>query len=382
MQGRIIGAGIGGLVTAIALQRRGLHVSIYETNDHPATEGAGIMLAINAMRVADKLDLAEEIVQHGHEIELVRITDEKLQLLAAHTIPSDLAKTGYQNVAIHRKDLLDILTDHLQTDTVEWNKRCTRVLEKEQQCVLHFEDGTQAYGDYVVAADGIHSGIRTQLFPETVIRDMKQICWRGIVAFDLPPKYDRQAVTAWGSGRRFGFCRINEDFVYWYAVINRHGNEFNFRANLRNELKKQFLDFDPVVSGMIEDTAEVRIIRKDMMDVKPIPRWYAGHVCLLGDAAHAVSPALAQGACQAMEDAWVLAALLDESKNPGLAFPRYQDIRKPATDYVSKWSRRMGEIAHYENPLLTGIRNITTKHMPQSFFKKHMAKLLRPGYEI
>src|SRR5690625_678542 len=127
--------------------------------------------------------------------------------------------------------------------------------------------------------------MRQQLFPDAMLRDVKQICWRGIVAYDLSEKYHHQAIEAWGRGRRFGFSKINNDFTYWFAVINKHGNNFNFRADLRKELQKQFNDFDPLFSQMIADTPETRIIRNDLQDLKPLRQWSMGRTGLLGDAA-------------------------------------------------------------------------------------------------
>lgn len=382
MQGIIIGAGIGGLVAAVALRQRNLLTKVYEAKDGKSHQGAGIVLSINAMRVLDKLGLADQVIDCGNAIHTVRITDEKLQPLSSSTMASNEKTHGHTNRAIHRADLQDILLKALPDETIEWGKKCIRVNEKEQKCMLHFEDKTEAYGDYVIAADGIHSAVRQQLFPNASLRDVKQICWRGVVAYDLPDKYHHQAVEAWGRGRRFGFSKMNEDYTYWFAVINKHGNNFNFRDDLRDELKKQFGDFDPMFSQMIDDTPESRIIRNDLWDLKPIRKWHSGRSCLLGDAAHAITPNLGQGAGLAIEDAWVLAGLLNASKNPGYAFPKYQKTRKPDVDYVAKWSYRTGEIAHYENFFLTGLRNTFIKRMPQSLLRKKTDKLFRPGYEI
>lgn len=382
MQGKVIGAGIGGLVTAIALQQRNLFTKVYEAKNARPDQGAGIVLAINAMRILDKLNLAEEVAMRGNEIRSVQITDEKLHLLSSNMTAKDVKKYGHVNIAIHRADLQDILLNALPAEAVEWGKKCIRVHEKDQKCIVYFEDQTKDYGDYIIAADGIYSAVRQQLFPEATIRDVKQICWRGTVAFDLPEQYHHQAIEAWGRGRRFGFTRINNDYTYWFAVINKHGNDFNFRADLRKELTKQFNDFAPLFAQMIADTPEARIIRSDLQDLKPLRQWSIGRTGLLGDAAHAATPNLGQGAGQAIEDAWVLAEQLNASKNPGYAFPKYQKLRKPVTDYVAKWSYRVGEMAHYENVLLTSLRNVAIKKTPRSFFQKQMTKLLAPRYDI
>ncbi len=382
MQGRIIGAGIGGLLMAIALQQRHMAASVYEAKEGPLQQGAGLILAVNAIRVLERLGLADELYRMGNEIQTAYITDEKLRPLSKNLISSSIKQFGYPNISILRSDLQHILLEKLQNGTIEWGKKCIRISEKDRKGILHFEDGSQAPGDYVIAADGIHSMARRQLFPGTEVRKIRQICWRGVAAFDLPERYRHRSIEAWGKGRRFGFSKVNEDFVYWFAVINKHDNDFNFSADLREELKRQFKDFDPPVLQMISDTPEARISRKALLDLPPIQKWHAGRTCLLGDAAHAVTPNLGQGACQAIEDVWVLADLLNASKNPVQAYPEFQKIRKPMTDYVYKWSYRVGEMAHYENRFLVRFRNRIMKRLSGSFLKKRIGRLFEPRYEI
>lgn len=382
MQGRIIGAGIGGLATAIALQQHDMRVSVYEAEDDPPPQGAGIILAVNAMRVLDRFNLTDEIFRKGNEIRTAHLTDENLKPISKNLISANIKQFGQANISIHRSDLQHILMGKLQPGTVEWGKKCIRISEKNQQGILHFEDETTVSGDYVIAADGIHSETRRQLFPGDDVRKIRQVCWRGVVAFDLPEQYQHQSIEAWGRGRRFGFSKINADYTYWFAVINKHDSGFNYSANLREELKKQFKEFAPMISEMIGDTPEARIGRKSLMDLPPIQKWHLGRTCLLGDAAHAVTPNLGQGACQAIEDAWVLANLLNDSKNPMKAYPEFQKIRKPMTDYVYKWSFRVGEMAHYENRFLVGMRNRFMKKISGSFLKKRTTRLFDPGYKI
>ena len=381
MQGSIIGGGIGGLVTALAFQQQGLLAKVYEAAPAASPQGAGLVLAANGMQVLQRLQLADAVIARGHRIDRVLLTNEHLSPLSETHVPEENAR-GNINLAIHRSDLQAVLLEHLPKGSLEWGRKCIRLESDGSRTKLHFEGEDPAYADYTVAADGLQSVSRKQLFPQQVIRDVQQICWRGVVAFDLPAHYEHQAIEAWGRGKRFGFTRINPDFIYWFAVLNKHGNAFDFRADLKSELHKQFQSFAPLVAAMIEDTAPARIVRRDLSDLKPLASWHTDRVCLLGDAAHATTPNMGQGACQAMIDGWTLAQLLNESKNPQWAFRKYQKIRKPTTDFVCRWSYRLGEVAHLENPLLTTLRNAAIKRLPASFTRRRMNRLFQSPLDL
>jgi 2-polyprenyl-6-methoxyphenol hydroxylase-like FAD-dependent oxidoreductase len=378
MRGMIIGGGIGGLSTAIALQQAGMVVRVYEKQPGDQMPGTGILLAVNALRTLDKMGLADAVCTHGNELNGLNITNERLLPLSKNNLPYFLQKYGYSSVALHRADLERILHDALIDDTVELDKHCTRVTLKDRQVISRFEDGTSADGDYLLAADGIHSVVRKQLFPDVAARGTGQLCWRGLLEFELPVKYQRHAIEAWGKGKRFGFVPVRSDTVYWYATLNKHNNEFDYGANLTDELARQFSQFAPLISQLISGTLPEKIIRSELMDIGPVPRWFQDRICLMGDAAHAMTPDLGQGACQAIEDAWAMASLLKESKNPAIAFPAFQKKRKPRTDYVTRLSRRVGQMAHYESGLLVGLRNQLMKTLPPALTKRQFEKIFAP----
>jgi 2-polyprenyl-6-methoxyphenol hydroxylase-like FAD-dependent oxidoreductase len=378
MRGMIIGSGVGGLTTAMAMQQRGMAIKVYTEKETVTSGNAGIVLAVNAMRLLDKMQLADEIYLRGNELKGMHITNEALTPISGNVISHFSEKYHYTNVAVHPAVLYQILLQHIKDEVLETRKQCVRITERSRETIAEFADGMSAYGDYIIAADGIHSIVRKQLFPEATVRDVKQICWGGIIAFDLPLKYRHYAIEAWGRGKRFGFVPLDKDNVYWYALINKHGNGFEFRADLKKELDHQFREFAPLVRQLMLDTPKTDILRDDLLDMKPLKRWYAGRICLLGDAAHAVTPNIGQGVSQAIEDAWMMASLMDQYKNPVYVFPLFQRSRKVKTDYVAKLSYRIGQMAHYENRLLVGMRNQMMKSMPKVFTKKQFDKIFAP----
>lgn len=375
MQGLVIGGGIGGLTTAIAMRQHGMVTRVYEAGSLPQAQGAGLVLAINAMRVMDRLHLSDQVVARGNELSGMNVTDEALVPLTKNILPYFQKKYGQPSVAIHRSVLQELLVQQLDSDMVEPGKNCVRLKEKDRQVIAEFEDGEPATGDYAIVADGLHSGIRKQLFPTSAIREATQICWRGIARTELPAKYSHHAIEAWGRGKRFGFVAVDAESVYWYAVLNKHGKDFNFRQQINLELGRQFNGFAPLLRGLIAETKAEDILRNDLMELMPLKQWHTDRICLVGDAAHAMTPNIGQGACQAMEDAWEIAVQMEQYKNPSFAFPAFQKRRKKMADYTTRLSHRIGGMAQYEHSFLVGLRNQIMKRLPGIFGKRRMEKI-------
>src|SRR5690554_4613846 len=213
----IIGAGIGGLTTALSLKRLGFQVKVIESAPEIKPVGAGIVMANNAMQVFDQLGLRSKIEDAGYRVSYMRITDAQFNELSTIDLATFEQQYGVYNTAIHRADLQGILADELGFGQITLGKRLVQI-EKEDGHWLHFEDGTEEKAQVLIGADGINSVIRKQLFPPSILRDSGQICWRGICDVDLADRYEHTALEAWGSGKRFGFVRLNAQQVYWYAV--------------------------------------------------------------------------------------------------------------------------------------------------------------------
>src|SRR5690606_13027243 len=202
------------------------------------------------------------------------------------------------------------------------------------------------------------------------IRDSGQICWRGICELALGERYLHSALEAWGPGRRFGFVALNSRQVYWYAVANEDA--------AGTDLSLLFKDFHPEVLDMIAATPATSIFFSHLYDLKPIHQWAQGKVCLIGDAAHATTPNLGQGACQAVEDAYVLGKLFAQGLSVEEVFRQYQALRIKKAHQVVKTSWTIGKVSHWQNPLGTGVRNFVMKNLPASV--RH--KQLEPLFEL
>lgn len=364
----IIGAGIGGLTTALSLKQLGFNVQVFESAPEIKPVGAGIVMANNAMQVYDQLGIRTKIEEAGYQISFMRITDAQFNELSTIDLSAFEQQYGVYNTAIHRADLQGILADELGFDQIQLGKRLVQI-ERREGYQLHFEDKANAQTRVLIAADGINSLVRTQLFPPSFIRDSKQICWRGICDLKLPDRYQHTAVEAWGAGRRFGFVRLNTKQIYWYAVANE-----GFESQGLLEL---FKSFHPYVLDLISATRPESVFFSRLFDLKPIYRWYQEGICLIGDAAHATTPNLGQGACQAVEDAYVLGKLFAKKIPLEEVFQRYQSIRIKKAHQVVKTSWAIGKVSHWGNPVGVGIRNFVMKNLPASVRHKQLQPLFK-----
>lgn len=363
----IIGAGIGGLTLGNVLKQHNYDFTIYESASELKPVGAGIMMAVNAMQVFDRLGLKEEIENAGNKIHKITIVNESLKPISKTEILDLEHQYNACNVAIHRAELQKILASHVHPESILLDHSLQKI-EKKGNIILDFENGLQKESDIVFGADGIKSNIRTQILKTGTIRSTGQKCWRGLVDFDLPEHYHSEALEMWGKGKRFGFVKISEQRVYWYACIN----EKSFDTH--SDLTAIFSDFNPLILRLIEATTKENIICNEITDLTPIPKWYAENVCLIGDAAHATTPNMGQGACQAIEDAYVIGRLLEKNNDFSTVFEDFQRIRRKKVDYIVSTSRTIGKISQWESG--NSLRNFLMGLIPESMNQKMARKII------
>ncbi|WP_109852116.1 FAD-dependent monooxygenase [Aquimarina sp. AU58] len=362
----IIGAGIGGLTTAIALQQKGIETRIFEQAENIKPVGAGIILANNAMQVYEKLGLRKVIEDNGNYISTMNITKTNLNPISKVDLSFFEKKHKVKNIAIHRGTLQQILINELKSNDVNLNHCLKRVKSNDNGYSLTFENGKQIQSATLIGADGLKSVVRQHLFPDTIIRNAKQICWRGVTDFKLPNTYKNELNEAWGKTDRFGFVQIAEHKVYWYALKSFKNDKNEFSVH---DIEKYFDKYNSVIKSIISSTKKEQINTAEISDLKPTSFWYKEKVCLIGDAAHAMTPNMGQGACQAIEDAYILSECLHKYE-VDQAFATFQKLRLPKAHQVVKASWMLGKIAHLSNPILIGIRNQLMRMTPSSFNRK------------
>ncbi|MDC8100127.1 FAD-dependent monooxygenase [Chryseobacterium rhizosphaerae] len=363
----IIGAGIGGLTLGNVLKQHLNDFTIYESAQEIKPVGSGIMMAVNAMQVFDRLGLKEKIEKAGNKIHRITIANESLKPISKTEILALEKKYNSCNVAIHRAELQRILVENIGSEHIQLGHSLLKI-EKKENYALTFENGIQKESRIIFGADGIKSQIRNQIFKTGTIRNSGQKCWRGLVDFNLPEKYHQEAFEVWGKGKRFGFVKISEKKVYWYACIN----EKSFDPHIT--IADIFNDFDPLILNLIGATAKGDIICNVITDLTPIPQWYTDNLCMIGDAAHATTPNMGQGACQAIEDAYIIGRLLKKNKDFNAVFEEFQKIRRKKVDYIVHTSRSIGKVSQWERG--NSLRNFLMSLIPESINQKMAHKII------
>jgi 2-polyprenyl-6-methoxyphenol hydroxylase-like FAD-dependent oxidoreductase len=272
-------------------------------------------------------------------------------------------------IGIHRARLQQLLADALPEGVLFLGE----AYQKHQEFGNHIELVTHSKTvscSVLLGADGIHSALRKELFPESKIRYSGQTCWRGIAEDSSYQTSDHLSIEAWGRHKRFGFTPISSNKRYWYAVQTAPAHGKDHPASVQQDLFRLFDDFAQPIHHCIAQTPQSTIIRNDIIDLKPLKAWHKGRVCLLGDAAHATTPNLGQGACQGIEDAYFLSELATQKGLQSFDFALFEHARRKKVNHVVQTSWRLGKWSH--QPQLQHILMVLLSILPESSVKRQL----------
>lgn len=369
----IIGCGVGGLTAAIALRRAGIDAELYEQADALREVGAGIGLASNALRAFDVLGLGSAI--RSESVAGVQGSLRKPNGAVLVRIPIDEPSGGVGTVGVlHRAELLALLARQIDSDRIHLGRTCISLEQDGDGVTARFQTGETAYGDALVAADGLRSAIRNQVAGSRPVRYAGYTAWRSVV--ECGNTSGLTMGETWGRGRRFGIVPMSRGRVYWFATNNAPERQRDPEGLTKNTLAQMFRGWHEPIEALIEHADEASILRNDIFDIDPLPQFVKGRVGLLGDAAHPMTPNLGQGACQAIEDAVVLAACLKKHGRVEPALHEYEKRRMPRTrDFVLR-SRTFGVLAQWENPVMRAVRDASLRLMPKQMAMRQLKSLL------
>lgn len=376
--GIIIGAGIAGLTAALALRQRGIEAVVYEAAPQILPLGAGIWMAPNAMQVFGRLGLAGQVDAAGVPLATIEITDGQLRPVLQTNQARIRARFGHGTTAIRRAALQGMLLEAVGPAQVQLGKVLATLTDDGPAVVAHFADGSTVPASFVVAADGIHSPVRQALFPRAQAQGSGHLVWRGMARLALPPRLRRGIHEAWAGGVRFGFSEIEDGLVDWFAAVP--GSFGGGREQLGARLQAAFAAFAAPVPAVLAATPEASIIRNEVLDLPPLPTWHRGRVGLIGDAAHATTPYMGQGGCQAVEDAYALALCLQQHPHdPAAAFAALYRLRHAKARHVWRTSRLIGRVGYWQGAA-AAVRNAAIRATPQWLTERQFCGVYQLGF--
>lgn len=339
----VIGGGIGGMSTALALLQKGIQAHVYEQAPAIKEVGAGVAVHPNGGRMLKRLGLGGQLARVGARWEDPQFRHFDGRLIAPW-FPANMAERP-EIYGMHRADLLQMFLDRVPPDRLHPDHRCVSVTQTRDRAVVTFANGAEADADVVIGADGIHSTVQSYITPPSPPLFSHQVAYRGIIS---------AASVNWQPGVMRNFLGPHKHFLVFPVRANTLINYVGFipsdehtveswsAAGDPAALARAFAGWDPIVKDIIAHVKNT--FWWGLYDREPLPVWTRGRVTLLGDAAHPMLPHVGQGANQAIEDAVVLATMLAHAgpAHAPDALQAYERVRRARTARVQAISRWNG----------------------------------------
>ncbi|MFF7071920.1 FAD-dependent oxidoreductase [Streptomyces pseudovenezuelae] len=335
----VIGGGIAGTATALALHKAGFEAVVHEAHPDSAEDiGAFLTLASNGMRALAQLDASAAVTAIGFPLTSLRLLDDT-GTEQAHAPMGEVSDPLLHYRCLRRGDLNTALQAEAgrRGVTVRHGARLVSVEEGPDQVTALFADGTTAAGDLLIGADGLNSAVRRSVSPGTRPCHAGQYVFYGYTRTASPLGADACITMVRGSGAAFGYAVSPDGETYWFARVTgdplpaeelAQGTPARWRDLLLPLLRK---DATPA-ADLVAATGEELMVT-NATEIPTGTPWRSGRILLIGDAAHAASPATGQGASMALEDAVVLAKSLRDAPDPDAALTLYETLRRPRVEH-------------------------------------------------
>lgn len=375
----IVGGGIGGLCLAVGLRSRGADVTVVERAPDWSPVGAGITLQPNATAVLGALGVSVPAEDQA------ALTGGAVVDGAGHPLVSgDLepARAGLPPAwTLHRADLHRALLAAAEGVTLRLGVGIEALEDGAESVRVRLSDGETADWAHVIGADGIHSTVRRLLLGEAAcrLRYSGQTCWRFAIASDLPRT---SAIEVWVPGRRAGIVPLSRGRFYVYLVQGAPEGTPGPGTATPGVMKERFGGVLPDLDRLIDELGPDDFVHHGDLHDQPQLAWGRGRVLLLGDAAHAMTPNMGQGAAMAVEDAGVLTRLLTSGQSPAEILEAYAAAREDRVRRVHTTSWRIGQLAHWEHPIARAIRDFLLRRVPDSVTLRQLRDTWDPGLAI
>ncbi|MDX8202288.1 FAD-dependent urate hydroxylase HpxO [Acinetobacter pittii] len=352
----IIGAGMGGLTTGIALKKFGHQVRIFEQTEKILPVGAAISLWSNGVKCLNYLGLTDKIAKLGGQMDDLAYVDGLTgDVMTQFSLLPLIEEVGQRPYPVARADLQNMLMDEFGRDQIYLGKKMVSLEDKADYVEVHFADGSSTQADLLIGADGTHSLTRTYVLGQQVQRRYAgYVNWNGLVEISEELAPAQQWTTYVGEGKRASLMPVADGKFYFFLDVPLPAGLDNNRDDYKKLLKQYFVDWCQPVQQLIERLDPQKTNRVEIHDIEPFTQFYKGRVVILGDAAHSTTPDIGQGGCQAMEDAIYLARSL-QINTLGLedALRRYQNKRNERANELVLRARKRCDVTHMKDEAVT-----------------------------
>ncbi|TFV59625.1 FAD-dependent oxidoreductase [Mycobacterium sp. PS03-16] len=366
----VVGAGIAGLATAVALQRRGRDVSVFEEKSDTSA-GAGISIWPNALAALDTMGLGDAVRASGGRVTAGAVRWHDGSWLRRPSADRMVRALGEPLVVTRRNALTGILRDATAPGTVHLGVG-VRDLEVSATGVrVALSDGSTRDAAAVIGADGVGSLVARHLNGPLRHRYAGYTAWRGVAAHRLDPQLAGQTLAA---GTEVGHVPLGPDHTYWFAT-ERVPRGATVPGGELAYLEEKYRHWADPIPAVLAATPAAEVLRNDLYDREQARVWSRGPVTLVGDAAHPMRPHLGQGGCQGIEDAAVLAHLVTDSADLPSAFSAYAAFRRPRVRALVRESRLIGRVVNLRPAVLSAPASRATVLLPEAAVSRHLGQV-------
>jgi 2-polyprenyl-6-methoxyphenol hydroxylase-like FAD-dependent oxidoreductase len=368
----IVGAGIGGLTTAVALKRAGIESVVFERMPQLQQRGGGFTLAPNAVKALREIGVDEPVIERGALLEIFEHRTAKGSRLAKWPSGNVGKVVGAPMIGISRPALQEILVDALgDAADIRLGTACTGAEQSDSEVRVRLADGSEESGALLIGADGSRSAIR-KLYDDSELEYSGYTTW--LATADFEEFAPRTQMQTYGKGAILGNMPVGGGKVYWYA--GKTAPPGGKDVDTKRDLMEIFGDWHEPLPALIEATEAEAISRSDIADLPRRETWGEGRVTLLGDAAHPMAPALGQGACQAIEDGVVLGRRLKDADDVVATLREYERDRIERTSEIVSRARMQGRMMQGDSPFMRAFRTGFFRFAPNRIVIGQMAKML------
>lgn len=364
----VVGAGIAGLASAVALQRCGFDVDVVEERTDTSS-GAGISIWPNALAALDDIGLGDAVRDAGGRITAGAVRWRDGSWLR-HPSPQRLVKAlGEPLVVIRRSALTAILAGALRDGSLRSGVSVRELVTTADGVRVMLSDSTTRDATAVVGADGTRSVVARHLNGALTDSYVGYTAWRGVAAYTIDPDLAGEVM---GPAVEFGHVPMGRDHTYWFATERAPRGRVAPDGEL-NYLKTKFASWTDPIPDLLAATDPADVLHNDLYDREQARQWSRGPVVVVGDAAHPMRPHLGQGGCQGLEDAAILARFVDGAADLSTAFARFASYRRPRVDALVRESALIGRVVNLRPAFLSGLAARASVVAPEALVTRHLA---------